>query len=58
VQIRQWFKSTGYGVSARASMHFVGHYIILFQNARSLQHKVWKNNIKVNLKGTVCGGVE
>jgi hypothetical protein len=31
VQFRQWFKSPGYGVSARALTPYVGHYTISFQ---------------------------
>jgi hypothetical protein len=30
VQLRQWFRSPGYGVSARA--HYVGHYTISVNN--------------------------
>jgi hypothetical protein len=66
VQLRQWLKSAGYGVSARALtpcadtipsrlelVHYVGHYTISFQNARSLQHKIW---IKVvQNRATVIG---
>jgi hypothetical protein len=48
VQIRQWFMPPGYGVSARAlksypgglNLHYVGHYTVSFQNARSLQDKM------------------
>jgi hypothetical protein len=40
VQIWQWFKFPGYGVSAWALTPYVGHYTISFQNARSLKHKV------------------
>jgi preprotein translocase subunit SecG len=36
VQLRQWFKSAGYG----GIVHYVCHYTISYQNAQSLQHKI------------------
>jgi hypothetical protein len=48
VQIRQWFMPPGYGISVRTltsypadlNLHYVGHYTVSFQNARSLQHEM------------------